>query len=203
MAKFLMLAGTLIGMLLIASVLSLMFGLISAIQPRETLVSIVSSVGGTPPSGIAILETYSQMQGRDCLQSFFDECHRWCADVLETSCSAPVLWMDYSPPYFCSRGASLERFQLCFAAYVLPRSPNRCRRTTGSQVPCMRPNQDHATLYTGHRLVSDSGFLPDLSRECGLPPVSMSSFTFRYVICGSLAFVFLIHTKREVPRAFP
>ena len=55
----------------------------------------------------------------------------------------------------------------------------------------MRPNQDHATLYTGHRLVSNSGFLPDLSRECGLPPVLMSSFTFRYVIGGSLAFVFI------------
>ncbi len=109
--------------------------------------------------------------------------------------------MDWSPLYFCSHGASLERFQLWFAAYVLPRSPNRCHRTTGSQVPCMRPNQDHATLYTGHRLVSNSGFLPDLSRECGLPPVSMSSFTFRYVIGGSLSFVFFdSHQTRGTSR---
>lgn len=65
----------------------------------------------------------------------------------------------------------------------------------------MRPNQDHATLYTGHRLVSNSGFLPDLSRECGLPPVSMSSFTFRYVIGGSLSFVFIdSYQTRDTPR---
>ncbi len=98
--KFLMLGGALLGMLLTASVISLMFGLISAIQPRETLVSVISNLGGSPPSGIAILETYSISRERELLPAFFDECHHWCADVLETHRAFPIL------PHFCSNDCS-------------------------------------------------------------------------------------------------
>ena len=94
--KFLLLGGALIGMLLTASVVSLMFALIGAIQPREALVSVLSTLGGSPPSGIAILETYSRMHGREVLPAFFDEWHHWCADVLETHKAYPIL------PYFRS-----------------------------------------------------------------------------------------------------
>lgn len=96
MAKFLMLAGALTGLLLIASAISLIFGLIAAIQPREALVSIVFNLAGAPPSGIGILETYSRMHGREFLPTFFDECHHWCADVLESHRAFPIL------PYFRS-----------------------------------------------------------------------------------------------------
>jgi hypothetical protein len=94
--KFLMLGGALAGMLLTASAVSLMIGLIAAIQPREALVSVTSNLGGSPPSGIAILETYSRMRGRESLPEFFKECHFWCADVLETHKAYPIL------PYFRS-----------------------------------------------------------------------------------------------------
>jgi len=97
--KFLMLGGALIGMVLTASVVSLMFGLIAAIQPREAQVSIISNLGGSPPSGIAILETYSRFHGSEFLHEFFDQCHHWCADVLETHKSFPIL------PYFRSNDA--------------------------------------------------------------------------------------------------
>lgn len=95
-AKLLILGGDLLGMLLIASVLSLMFGLIAAIQTRETHVAVISSLGGSPPSGTAILETFCQLRGEQSLQTFFDECHHWCADVLETHTAYPIL------PYFRS-----------------------------------------------------------------------------------------------------
>lgn len=94
--KFLMLGGALVGMLLTASVVSLMFALIAAIQPREALVSVISNLGGSPPSGIAILETHFRMHGSGSLSAFFDECHHWCADVLETHKAYPIL------PYFRS-----------------------------------------------------------------------------------------------------
>lgn len=94
--KFLMLAGSLAGLLLTASALSLMVGLIAAIQPREAFVSVISNLGGATPSGIAILETYSGMHGREHLPAFFDECHHWCADVLESHRAYPIL------PYFRS-----------------------------------------------------------------------------------------------------
>ncbi len=94
--KFLVLGGALVGMVLIASVISLIFGLIAAIQPREALVSLISNLGGSPPSGIAILETHFRLHGSGSLPAFFDECHHWCADVLETHKAYPIL------PYFRS-----------------------------------------------------------------------------------------------------
>lgn len=36
------------------------------------------------------------MNGRESLPAFFDECHHWCADVLETNLAFPIL------PYFRS-----------------------------------------------------------------------------------------------------
>lgn len=88
--KGLMLLGALVGMILIGSLLSLIFGLVAALQPREALVSVISNLGGTPPSGIAILEQYCGNDGQ-YLHSFFDECHRWCADILGTHRAFPIL----------------------------------------------------------------------------------------------------------------
>lgn len=88
--KTLMLAATLGGMVLISSIISLMFGLLSALQPREAFVSIISSAGGSPPSGIVLLEQYRGSADHD-LRSLFEECHHWCADVLETHRSFPIL----------------------------------------------------------------------------------------------------------------
>jgi len=90
LVKVLMLFGALVGMILIGSILSLIFGLAAALQPRETMVSVISNLGGTPPSGIAILEQYCGNDGQ-YLHSFFDECHRWCADVLGTHRAFPIL----------------------------------------------------------------------------------------------------------------
>lgn len=94
--RFLAISGALTGLILTASLVSLMFGLISAIRSREVIVSIVSNVGGAPPSGINILETYFEMQGCEYLPAFFDDCHHWCADVTETHRAFPIL------PYFRS-----------------------------------------------------------------------------------------------------
>ncbi len=94
--RFLLLGGAFTGMIMTASVVSIVFALIGSIQDREVLVSLTSNVGGSPPSGIAILETYSRMHGRNCLPAFFDEWHHWCANVLETHKTYPIL------PYFRS-----------------------------------------------------------------------------------------------------
>ncbi|PWU03239.1 MAG: hypothetical protein C5B53_00740 [Candidatus Melainabacteria bacterium] len=94
--KVLMLGDALMGIILTASLISLMFALIGAIQPREALVSMIANLGGSPPSGLAILETFSSMKGHAYMPAFFDECHHWCAEVLETHKSFPIL------PYFRS-----------------------------------------------------------------------------------------------------
>lgn len=97
--KFLMLAGALVGMLLTGSVISLMFGLIGALQPRETGVSIIENVGGSPPSGIRLLETYSADKSGQRLDAFFNYCHHWCAEIRESHIAYPIL------PFFRSNTA--------------------------------------------------------------------------------------------------
>src|ERR1700728_695669 len=107
-----------------------------------------------------------------------------------------------SPRYFCSRGAHLNvsRFGCCIRTSALA---NRCRRTTGSQVPCMRPNQDHATSIPD----TVSSAIQDFFQTC---PGNADSARFRCHISlfdRSSVVHFrsssLIHTNREVPRAFP
>jgi hypothetical protein len=92
--RFLMLLSAFFGMLITASVVSLMFALIGAIQRREVLVSVTTNIAGSPPSGVALLETISLMHGTNTMCSFYDEWHHWCADVHETHKAYPIL------PYF-------------------------------------------------------------------------------------------------------
>jgi hypothetical protein len=83
-------------MIITASVVSLLFTLLGSIQRREVLVSLTTNIAGSPPSGIAMLETYFRMNGRTSLAGFYDDWHHWCADVLETHKAYPIL------PYFRS-----------------------------------------------------------------------------------------------------
>jgi len=129
--RFLMLAAAFTGMVVTASVVSLFFALIGSIHRREVLVSVTTNVAGSPPSGIAILETYCSVNGRKSLSSFYQDWHCWCADVFETHKAYPIL------PYFRSNdpltswltalGATLDSASLllsvdrdvdCFAAQL-------------------------------------------------------------------------------------
>ncbi len=118
--RFLMVAGAFFGMILTASMVSLMFTLVSSIQRREVLVSLISSAAGSPPSGVALLETYSRMKGTEFLPAFFDECHHWCADVLETHLAFPILSYFRSNDPFTSwltaLGAVLDSIALMVSA---------------------------------------------------------------------------------------
>jgi|AGTN01.3.fsa_nt_gi hypothetical protein len=95
--KFLTLAAPFVGMIVMASVVSLLFTLVGSIQRREVLVAAVSNIAGSPPSGIAILESYFQMNGTDRLGNFFQDWDTWCADVLESHSAYSIL------PYFRSK----------------------------------------------------------------------------------------------------
>jgi hypothetical protein len=97
--RLLMIVASFVGVSVTASVVSLLFALIGSLQRRETLVSLVTNVAGAAPSGIALLETYSCVGGRELLNDCFKDCHKWCADVYETHRAYPIL------PYFRSNDA--------------------------------------------------------------------------------------------------
>lgn len=94
--RFIMLAAAFTGVIITASVVSLLFTLIAAFQRREVLVTITANIAGSPPSGIAILEALAFLKGRQSLTGFYDDWQRWCADVLESHRAYPLLIYFYS-----------------------------------------------------------------------------------------------------------
>jgi len=79
------------GLIITASVISLLFTVMGSIQRREVLVAVLSDIAGSPPSGITILETYSDNGQYEALGDFYHEWHVWCADILETHRAFPIL----------------------------------------------------------------------------------------------------------------
>jgi hypothetical protein len=105
--RFIMLAAALTGVIITASVVSLLFTLIGAVERREVLVSITGNIAGSPPSGIALLETYAFLNGRESLGGFYNDWQSWCADVLESHRAYPLLPYFYSTDAFTSWLTSL------------------------------------------------------------------------------------------------
>lgn len=89
--RVLMLAEAFCGVTITALVISLLFTLIGSVQRREVLVSITSNIAGSPPSGIAILETHASINGRQSLNDFYESWHLWSADILDTHLAYPIL----------------------------------------------------------------------------------------------------------------
>ncbi len=118
--RLVMLAAAFSGLIITASVVSLLFALIGALHRREILVSLTTNIAGSPPSGIAILETYGFLQGRQSLASFYDDWHEWCADVLESHRAYPLLRhfysTDVSTSWLTALGAVLDSAALLIAS---------------------------------------------------------------------------------------
>jgi hypothetical protein len=114
--RFVILASAFSGMIITASVVSLLFTLIGSLQRREVLVSITGNIAGSPPSGIAILETYNSLKGRQSLSGFYDDWQGWCADVLDSHRAYPLLPYFYSTDpltaWLTSLGAVLDSIAL-------------------------------------------------------------------------------------------
>jgi Ion channel len=120
--RLIMLAAALTGVIITASVVSLLFTLIGSFQRREVLVSITCNIAGSPPSGIAILETHASPNGRQSLGSFYKDWHGWCADVLESHRAYPLLMFFYPTDAFTSwltsLGAVLDSIALFISTEV-------------------------------------------------------------------------------------
>jgi hypothetical protein len=105
--RLIIVAAAFTGVLITASVVSLLFTLIGAVQRREVLVTVTSNIAGVPPSGIAILETYAFLKGRESFSDFYDDWHAWCADVENSHRAYPILGYFYSTDAYTSWLTSL------------------------------------------------------------------------------------------------
>jgi hypothetical protein len=96
LSRVILLSAGAAGLSILALVLSLRFNLQAAFQRRETLVLMLDSRAGSPPSGVVLLETAGKMGTRDELPALFAAWERWSAEVLESHRAQPIL------PYFRS-----------------------------------------------------------------------------------------------------
>ena len=95
-ARVVLLSAGASGLAIFALVLSLTFSLYGLFTRREVLVLTLDARAGSPPSGLALLETYAQLEMLDELPRFFDAWELWAAEMLDSHLAYPLL------PYFRS-----------------------------------------------------------------------------------------------------
>ncbi|HXW51845.1 MAG TPA: potassium channel family protein [Candidatus Acidoferrales bacterium] len=90
-ARAVSLAAGATGLATVAVVLAFLFSLFNSYRQREVFAVTLDAKAGSPPSGLALLETYAQLDLVDDLPRFFEQSQDWAADVLETHLAYPVL----------------------------------------------------------------------------------------------------------------
>ena len=79
------------GLAVFALVISLLFTLYNAFERREVLSLGLDGRAGSPPSGVALLESYSQLGLLENLPDFFEQWEQWSAQVLQSHIAYPLL----------------------------------------------------------------------------------------------------------------
>ena len=79
------------GLAVFALVISLLFTLYTTFERREVLSLGLDARAGSPPSGVALLQNYSQLELLDKLPQFFEAWEEWSAQVLQSHIAYPLL----------------------------------------------------------------------------------------------------------------
>ncbi len=82
-------AGT--GLAFIALVIGYVPVLYTAFSQREVLVALLDARAGSPPTAAELLQRHSFEEGPEILRELLAEWERWCAEMLETHISYPIL----------------------------------------------------------------------------------------------------------------
>jgi hypothetical protein len=90
-ARWMILLAALCGFAVITSAITFILQVQSDVRQRETGVLTLSGMTGSPPSGIALLESFAALQMRPDLGVFFREWRDWSTAVLHSHVSNPVL----------------------------------------------------------------------------------------------------------------
>ena len=75
----------------VALVVTFLFSLYGSYQRREVQVVALQAAAGAPPSAVALLETYAQLDLVERLPELFRDWERWAAEVLDTHIAYPLL----------------------------------------------------------------------------------------------------------------
>ncbi len=91
LARFVSLAAAVSGLGAVALVVTFLFSLFGSYQRREIEVVALQAAAGAPPSAIALLETYAQLDLRERLPDLFIVWERWAVEVLDSHIAYPLL----------------------------------------------------------------------------------------------------------------
>jgi hypothetical protein len=91
LARFLVVAEGGFGFGFLAAVIGYLPFIYGAFGRRETNISLLDARAGTPPTAGELLRRHSYPGGMDALRDLLKEWERWCAELLESHLSYPVL----------------------------------------------------------------------------------------------------------------
>lgn len=75
----------------VALVVTFLFSLYGSYQRREIQVVILQASAGAPPSAVALLETYAQLDLVERIPEMFIDWQRWAVEVLDSHVAYPLL----------------------------------------------------------------------------------------------------------------
>ncbi len=90
-ARVVIVVAALSGLGAIALVVTFLFSLYGSYQRREVQVVALQAAAGAPPSAVALLETYAQLDLVGRLPALFDEWEHWAVEVLDSHVAYPLL----------------------------------------------------------------------------------------------------------------
>ena len=126
LARFLVVAEAGFGFGFLAAVIGYLPFIYSAFGSRETNIALLDARAGTPPTAGELLRRHSYEGGQEALQKLLGEWERWCAQLLESHLSYPVLAYFRSQhdnqSWIASLTAILDTCSLVIAGVQDPRS---------------------------------------------------------------------------------
>ena len=90
-ARFIITTAAISGLGVVALVVTFLFSLYGSYQRREIAVVVLQAAAGAPPSAVALLETYAQLDLVASLPELFHDWERWAVEVLDSHVAYPLL----------------------------------------------------------------------------------------------------------------
>jgi hypothetical protein len=90
-ARIIIITGAVSGLGAVALVVTFLFSLYGSYQRREIQVVALQAAAGAPPSAVALLETYAQLDLVRQLPALFGEWEHWAVEVLDSHVAYPLL----------------------------------------------------------------------------------------------------------------
>jgi hypothetical protein len=90
-ARAVIIVAAISGLGVVALVVTFLFSLYGSYQRREMRVVMLQASAGAPPSALALLETYAQLDIVERLPDLFRDWQTWAAEVLDSHVAYPLL----------------------------------------------------------------------------------------------------------------